>query len=46
MHALAAMDFADAPGFSPHDPVAMTERKSAAQDMNTSLSADFKSKLQ
>ncbi|MBA4109830.1 MAG: hypothetical protein C0487_09595 [Leptothrix sp. (in: Bacteria)] len=44
-HALAAMDFSNEPGFSPHDPQAVTERKSAAQDLDTSLSADFKTQL-
>lgn len=43
--ALAAMDFSNEPGFSPHAPQAATERKSAAQDLSTSLGADFKTQL-
>lgn len=45
LHALAAMDYSDTPGFSPHDPRVLTERKSAAQDLSASLSTDFKTKL-
>lgn len=43
--ALAAMDFSDEPGFSPHDPVGRIERKSAAQELGDSMSADFKTQL-
>ena len=41
-HVLAAMDFSHEPGFSSHDPLAVSERKSASQDLGASLSADFK----